>query len=63
MRPHDHTRGRAVCRAALRRGDLTKSNLGWRFGCRRFAWVIVRELLDSGEAIQIGDRIISARAA
>lgn len=51
-----------TCRAALRRGHLTREPKAWSFGRRRFSFWIVRQLIDAGEAVRIEDHVVAWRA-
>lgn len=51
----------AICRAALRHGNLVLSGQNggfWLFGQRRFHPGTVNALIDAGEAIRLGDCVV-----
>lgn len=56
----------AICRAALRRGHLVASGQNggfWLFGQRRFHPRTVNRLIDTGEAIRLGNHVVAWSAA
>jgi hypothetical protein len=58
-------RGAAVdiCRAALRRGSLTRQGKHWRYGRRRFSNATVKQLVDEGTAVRDGSIVRLATAS
>jgi len=51
----------ALCRSALSRGYLIRSGRHWAFGSRLFHAATVNALVDSGEAIVIGEHCVAWR--
>jgi hypothetical protein len=58
---YDDSRALAVCREALRQGHLTRAKYTWRFHSRHFPLHIVRTLIDSGEAVVVGEHCVQWR--
>lgn len=50
-----------ACRAALKRGHLTRSGKHWQFGRRKFHGATVNKLIDNGEAVRVGNHVVPWR--
>ena len=48
----------ALLRAALQRGHLIQDGRHWAFGARLFHSATVNALIDTGEAVRIGNCIV-----
>lgn len=49
-----------LCRLALARGTLVKDGPHWRFGRRRFSTWTVKQLIEEGVAVRVGNKVRSA---
>lgn len=50
-------------RAALKHGGFTRYERAWDFNGRRYGNSTIRKLLDNGEAVRIGDRVMPVAMA
>jgi hypothetical protein len=49
-----------LCRIALARGPLVKDGPHWRYGRRRFSPWTVKQLIEEGSAVRVGNTVRSA---
>lgn len=49
-----------IAREALRRAPLVREGRAWRFGRRLFSNVTINNLIASGDAVRVGDKVVRA---